>query len=176
MLHGLIGRHHSVLPETSGICVTWVSPRPRRFRRSVAFLSLFSLMTKVNVSADYDQISPPIVIKVNIGPRFHKPHSSPSHITLKWYFSERQIRWKLILFEARLPLSWDQATHNLFSFGAPLLLWFHSSDTDVQPHTQKLKQTYEWNLNEIYQGNTKIIISKLFLCFDCFWRVNREHY
>ncbi len=61
-------------PLISCISVTWVSPRPRPFRRLEAVFRPFTLMGEINRITDYNQFFCPIITNKHIGPIFHKTH------------------------------------------------------------------------------------------------------
>ncbi len=69
-----VSKKQDLPPFMSLISVTWVSPRPRPFRRQEAVLSPFFLMGEMNMITDYDQFFHPIITDIHIGPVFHKTH------------------------------------------------------------------------------------------------------
>ncbi len=99
----LIESKTSYWPFISCVSVTWVSPRPRPFKRLEAVLSPFILTGEMNVVTDYDQFFRPII--TTDWTHFSQDTYLSNILTQKCHFSDTQIRRKLTLFETSLCLN-----------------------------------------------------------------------
>ena len=60
---------------------------------------------KTNVNTAYESFFSPMVTELNIGPQHHKPKNIRQMFTLKWLFSETQLRRKSTLLSNFLYIS-----------------------------------------------------------------------